>query len=167
MTLGPIQVISRNTGKNRNSRRFLWKYRKKQEANLNKGKYRKYRKIKGPGPLDYRTSVSVTSVITYSIYHKICTWFCAFLFCCFLCVVISSVPHDSCGPFTHILQGCFTGTETITWIHQWQLSTHWTWVKFRLKSNKSQESANHVYNSLDVLYIDLWTFPRFHFHPGL
>ena len=46
MTLGPVQVISKNTGKNRNSRHFLWKYRKKQEANLNKGKYRKYRKIK-------------------------------------------------------------------------------------------------------------------------
>ena len=57
------------------------------------------------------------NLATYSIFHKICTWF--LILCCFLVVMLSFLV-DFCGMFIHIFQGCFPGTGAIVWLPQSQ-----------------------------------------------
>ena len=53
----------------------------------------------------------------YSTSHRLCTRF--------YCALLRSYHQflvDSCDPFTHILQGCFTDTGALLWLPQYQWS---------------------------------------------
>ena len=70
---------------------------------------------------------------------------------------------DSCLPFVHILQGCFTGTGAIIWLPlcQWSNSEGYGQKNDQYQTTKkAQQSMNHMHechNSWDALYWqDLW-----------
>ena len=69
--------------------------------------------------------------ISQSIY----TWFCCALFCCGYVINY----EYSCDGFTHILQGCFTGTGAVVWL------THWPPGDF-----------NEILNNFQANFSDRW-----------
>ena len=60
-----------------------------------------------------------------------------------------------CVSFSHILQGCFTGTGAIIWLPQclWSNPEIYGYNQYLPNHNKTQQSMNCVYISWDVLHI--------------
>ena len=76
-----------------------------------------------------------------------------FVVLCFVLVAVL-VFVDTCDTFTHILQGCFTGTGVIIWLPQCQCSNHEgrVWHQPVTNHNKTLQSKTRGHISWDILY---------------
>ena len=109
---------------------------------------------------------------SYSISHKIyAVWSCFVLLWLY-----HQFPVNSYEPFTHILQGYFTGTGAIVQLpqYQWSNPEGYGFNQPLPNHSKRQQSKNHVHNSWDALYeissIHRWSqavVPHSHHHPSL